>query len=370
LKSDTRTTRRTAFIKGRVQDYYPFSLWQQLRAPLFDPNGRPYDTQPWDVQVPNPFNQLVCPNGTKCITGSIGRTSTTNFGRLLFGDPLLGAVTQNDNPLGKNQYDALLTKVEHRFSKGFSVLSSFTWSKLFEDTAFYPDNTGTNPNLAVEHKLGGEDRPFVYSVASVWALPIGRGRKLGKSVPRLLDALVGGWELTGQYQIQSGIPVVFSTNSFFSGVDPALPGGGTLSEWFDTSQFFPFPSKNTDISAYPPWTGIQNLSGYSYQPTATDIKSGLRNGVYQDFNNFVRTYPTRFGNVRSSRVNEANIGVHKSFKPTERMTLQLRMDAFNAFNHPRFDVPDTNPGSATFGVAAASQVNQPRAIELAARLTF
>jgi len=79
-------------------------------------------------------------------------------------------------------------------------------------------------------------------------------------VPRLLDALVGGWELTGQYQIQSGIPVVFSTNSFFSGVDPALPGGGTLSEWFDTSQFFPFPSKNTDISAYPPWTGIQNLS--------------------------------------------------------------------------------------------------------------
>jgi len=74
--------------------------------------------------------------------------------------------------------------------------------------------------------------------------------------------------------------------------------------------------------------------------------------------------------VRSSRVNEANIGVHKSFKPTERMTLQLRMDAFNAFNHPRFDVPDTNPGSATFGVVAASQVNQPRAIELAARLTF
>ena len=356
--------------EGRVQDYYPFPLWQQLRAPLFDPNGRPYDTQPWDVQIPNPFNQLVCPNGAKCITGSIGRTSTTNFGRFVFGDPLLGAVTENDNPLGKNQYDALLTKVEHRFSKGFSVLSSFTWSKLFEDTAFYPDNTGTNPNLAVEHKLGGEDRPFVYSVASVWALPFGRGRKLGASVPRLLDALVGGWELTGQYQIQSGIPVVFGTNSFFSGVDPALPGGGTLNKWFDTSQFFPFPSKNTDISAYPAWTGIQNLPGYSYQPTATDKQNGLRNGVYQDFNNFVRTYPTRFSNVRSSRVNEANIGVHKNFKPTERMTLQLRMDAFNAFSHPRFNVPDTNPGSATFGVVGASQVNQPRAIELAARLAF
>ena len=93
-------------------------------------------------------------------------------------------------------------------------------------------------------------------------------------MPRLLDALVGGWELTGQYQIQSGIPVVFGTNSFFSGVDPALPGGGTLNKWFDTSQFFPFPSKNTDISAYPAWTGIQNLPGYSYQPTATDKQNG------------------------------------------------------------------------------------------------
>ncbi len=355
--------------QGRVQDYYPFSLYQQLRAPLFDANGRPYDTQPWDVQIPNPFKQLVCPNGAKCITGSIGSTSTTNFGRFLFGDPLLGSVTRNDNPLGKNQYDALLAKVEHRFSKGFSVLSSFTWSRLFEDTVFYPDNTNpaTNPNLSVEHKLGGEDRPFVYSVASIWALPIGRGRKLGASMPKFLDAFAGGWELTGQYQIQSGVPVVFSTNSFFSGVDPALPGGGTLNEWFDTSQFFPFPSRNTNISNYPSWTGIQNLPGYNYRPAAGDT---IKNGVYQDFNNFVRTFPTRFADVRSSRLNEANIGVHKDFNPTERMKLQLRMDAFNVFNHPRFDVPDTNPGSATFGVVAASQVNQPRAIELAARLTF
>lgn len=354
--------------EGRVQDYYPFSIWQQLRAPLFDANGRPYDTQPWDVQIPNPFKQLRCPNGTQCIRGSIGSTSTTNFGRFLYGDPLLGSVNENDNPVGKNQYDALLMKVERRFSRGFSVLSSFTWSKLFEDTVFYPDNTGTNPDLQVEHKLGGEDRPLVYSTAAVWELPIGRGRKLGRSMPGFLDALAGGWELTGQYQIQSGVPVVFGTNSFFSGVDPALPGGGTLNEWFDTSQFFPFPSRNTDLSNYPSWTGIQNLPGYNYKPSATD---SIKNAVYQDFNNFVRTFPTRFGNVRSSRVNEANIGIHKDFRPTERrMTLQLRMDVFNAFNHPRFDVPDTNPGDATFGVVTASQVNQPRAIELAARLSF
>src|SRR2546429_5856442 len=45
-----------------------------------------------------------------------------------------------------------------------STLFPYTtlFRSLFEDTAFYPDNTLTNPNLAVELKLGGEDRPFVY----------------------------------------------------------------------------------------------------------------------------------------------------------------------------------------------------------------
>jgi len=276
-------------------------------------------------------------------------------------------VTQNDNPLGKNQYDALLTKVEHRFSKGFSVLSSFTWSKLFEDTVFYPDNTGTNPNLAVEHKLGGEDRPFVYSVASVWALPFGRGRKLGKSVPKLLDALVGGWELTGQYQIQSGIPVVFGTNSFFSGVDPALPGGGTPSEWFDTSQFFPFPSRNTNISNYPSWTGIQNLPGYNYQPAATD---SIKNGVYQDFGTYVRTIPTRWSHIRASRVNNLDGIVSKSFVVRERIRIQYRFEVYNAFNHVRFGAPNADPTSSNFGKVDPTEQNNARVVQMALKLYF
>jgi hypothetical protein len=353
--------------EGRIEDYYPFSVWQAIRAPAFDSTGRPYDVQPYNVNVPNPFNQLVCPDGTKCITGSIGSTSTTNVEHFLFGDPLLGSVTQNDNPVGKNQYDALLTKIEHRFTGNFSVISSFTWSKLFEDTSYYPDRSGDNPDPKVEHKLGGEDRPFIYSLAPIWQIPVGRGQRFGRSMPRVLDAVIGGWELDGQYQIQSGVPVVFSTSAFFSGKDPMLPGGGTLAKWFDTSQFYPFPSSTTDISNYPAWTGIQNLPGYSYVPAPSDK---IKNGVYQDFNNFVQTYPTRWGNVRSSRVNEADIGIYKSFKFNERTSLQLRFDAFNAFNHPRFDVPDTNPGDSTFGVVTASQVNQPRAVELAGKLLF
>jgi hypothetical protein len=357
-----------------------FSLWQQLLAPQFDSNGRPVDTLLWNVLVPNPFclqsqKNPTCPfnptSGQQGLTGSIFSSKNIALNQLLNPDPLLGSITRHDNPLGSNQYDAMLVKVEHRFTKDFSIINSFTWSKLFEDTSLLgPEIAGP----VVEHKLGGEDRPLHLSVASVWNLPFGRGKRFGRSIPRFVDLLIGGWELTGQYTIQSGVPIVFGTSSLFSGKVPALPHDQqSLSEWFDTTQFAPIPSKNTDISAYPAWTGIQNLPGYNYQPTATDIQKGLRNGVYQDFANFIRTYPTRWSDVRASRVNEANVGLYKNIhlvERLERMKLQLRFDAFNVFNHPRFDAPNTDPGSSNFGRVTAAQVNNARLIELGARLTF
>jgi hypothetical protein len=369
--------------QDRVAYNYPFSLWQLLRQPQFDSTGRPLDTQLWNVAFTNPFKGLTCPNGTQCITGSIGSDNTTTLDRLINIDPLLGRVTQHNVPAGENRYDAMLSKVERRFSQGFSLIASFTWSKLFEDTAYYPDGTGnTNPNPQVEHKLGGEDRPLVFSFAPVWELPFGRGRKFGASMPRFLDAFAGGWVLTAQYQLQSGVPVVFGTNSFFTGKDPALHNGQSLDSWFDTTQFQFFPSKTTDVFCtqhpttgpnpcvpYPSWTGVQNLPGAGYLPPG-GAGDSVQNGVYQDFQTFIRTYPSRWSNVRTSRVNEVNIGVHKNFKPTEKVTLQLRLDTFNAFNHPRFGGPETNPGNSGFGKVGKSQQNQPRAIELGAKLSF
>ena len=85
---------------------------------------------------------------------------------------------------------------------------------------------------------------------------------------------------------------------------------------------------------------MQSLPGYGYVPHAGDT---IKNGVYQDFANYVQTYPTRWGIVRASRVNNVDVGLRKNFQIVERMKLQLRFDVFNAFNHPRFAAPDTDP---------------------------
>jgi hypothetical protein len=340
-----------------------FALWQQLQTPVFSSTGKPPSTLPWNLTVPNPFYQLP---GVSPSAGTY-TSKTITLNQLLNPSPILGGITEN-NPTGSNRYDAGLGKIERRFSRGFSIIAAFTWSELYEDTSFL------GPQIAgplVEHKLGGENRPLRLSVAPIWTIPLGRGRHFGRTMPKVADALIGGWEMTGTYQIQSGVPVVFGTNSFFSGKDFALPHDKqSLNEWFDTSQFLPFPSANTTLATlatYPAWTGVQSLPGYSYVPTSTDT---IKNGVYQDFANYIRTYPTRWSDVRASRVNNLDAGIYKNFKPTEKTKLSLRISAFNVLNHPRFPAPDTNPSDAGFGTVNPSQNNQARTVEMGARITF
>ncbi len=345
--------------QGRNQNLPTLAVWQQLRSPRFDANGRPLDKLLWDELIPNPFYQLTG------VTGSLASNQNISFNQFVRPIKILGDITKDLNPLGENQYDAMLVKIERRFKGGFSVINSFTWSKLFEDTSLIgPEIVGPT----VEHKLGGEDRPLRLSIAPIWDFPIGRGKKFWTSMPKVLDVFLGGWELTGQYSIQSGVPVVFGTDSFYDGQDFHLNRGDrTLERWFDTTHFIRFPDKNTDISNYPTWTGIQNLPGYNYKPAANDT---IKNGVYQDFATNVRTFPTRWGNVRASRTNELNVGLYKNFRVKERIKIQFRFEAFNAFNHVRFGAPNTDPTSASFGRVDKTQQNNARQVQMALKISF
>jgi hypothetical protein len=146
-------------------------------------------------------------------------------------------------------------------------------------------------------------------------------------------------------------------------------------EWFDTSKFAMFPANNTPLTGYPAWTGVLSMPGSGYTPSSPT--ASIQNGVYQDFKTWNTCNQRTFGNIRNPYTTNLDLGVRKAFRFRDGVKLQLRWDAFNALNHPRFGNINVTPGDTAFGAingtldpSKRTQVNDPRAIQLSGRIVF
>jgi hypothetical protein len=293
---------------------------------------------------------------------------------LLRPNPAAGDINLNTGD-GKVFFYSLITKVEKRFNNGFSVLQSFTYSKTISENNVYANQAVA---VRIEKRLATSDQRFHYTLSPIYELPFGRGKRFLNNYGWAMDELVGGWEFSGIYNFQSGVPVVFPTNSsFFQGGDPSIGSKKSHSQWFDTSKFAIFPSSSVskatlaNTTIYPAWTGVTGMPGSSFTPTSG---SGPQNGVYQDFATWNTYFPTTFGDVRQPFTTQFTLGARKSFVIAGPVRFQVRMDVFNALNHPLFASVNTSVGNAFFGTlgssATLSQTNSPRQVQLSGRLTF
>jgi Carboxypeptidase regulatory-like domain len=360
---------RTAGLGVNYNSNMPsVDAWRAAFGPAFDANGRPLDTLPGDIQVPNPFRNapFLTPG-----SGLLNNQNVSAFS-LLRPNPVLGDLPVT-RAMGRSTYKALQAKVERRLSNGFHLLGSFSWSRNMTAGSFVTPQIVSQELL---NQIDSSDRPIVATITSAYTLPFGRGKILGKGISKGWDRLIGGWQISGIYTYATGTPIDLPTNSaFFRGGDPGRGFKRTDSQWFDTSFFAPFPQRSTTVEqlrAYPSWTGVQNLPGYDWVPTSATDQT--RNGVYQDFGTWVSTNPVRFASVRNPPENELAIGLRKNIQLTETMRVQLRMDVFNALNRPQFGNVNTDPRSPFFGVLGGSttplQVNSPRAIQLVVKFYF
>lgn len=338
-------------------------------TPTFDSTGRPVDTLAGNKTVTNPFY------GAPYMITSTATSSTISAFQLIRPNPATGNIRYL-HPRGRERYYALETKVEKRFHNGMSFIQSFTWSRQFSESTFVG-----RQNIAprIQKQLDSSyDREFHYTLSSVYELPLGKGKRFMGGSGRMMNMLVGGYEATGVYTLLSGTPVSLPTNtSFFKGGDPGAGFQKSRLKQFDTSKFVAFPSSSTayadiyNTSKYPTWTGVTGLAGASYVPTSSDT---IKNGVYQDFATWNTYNKTTYGSVRNPRIDDMTLGLRKSFELTSRAKMQIRMDMFNALNHPRFGSIDTTAGDTYFGALSGTnkptQVNAPRQIQLGGRITF
>jgi hypothetical protein len=243
---------------------------------------------------------------------------------------------------GWSSYNALTAKLEKRWSKGLFFLGSYTWQKSLDLGA-----TDEFSALSAEFKKYDKghntyDVPHRFVGTWVYELPVGRGRTLMSDMPAALEAVLGGWQVTGI--------ATFSQGQFQT---PVLGTDWLLLGAFTTSR----PNVIGD-----PTAGRQLPDAY-LNPAAFDFPRDAQGNRIRVQGDAARN------SIQQPGINNWDIGLFKNFRFGNRFNAQFRWETFNTWNHTQFGSANLNTSSPTFGRIGGLRVG-PRRMQFGLRLTF
>lgn len=287
-----------------------------------------------------------------------------------------GGISQYDSHFGWSRYDSLQATITRHVSKGLSILVAYTWSKTLTNTNSNC-NSGYCGSVQNVYNLKGEKAvanainvPQQAKVTFIYDLPFGKGRLVNLHGP--LDLIAGGWTLSGNLIYQSGdVLNIFDggvNNGIFATTRPNFTGQPV--ELNAPGQF--------DVAT---GTGPHylNPAAFAHVKTSCDlVASGTPcNNVALEVGNV----PSALDKVVGPGLADENFSLQKDFAIGKTRYIQVRADAFNAFNRAGRGNPDTNINDATFGEItgpgtdsqaqdADSYFYQPRVVQVALRVKF
>jgi hypothetical protein len=270
-----------------------------------------------------------------------------------------GGVYQWAAHVGQSNYNAAQVVYTRRSSKGLSFLASYSFQKTLSNTdgaIYYGGASQDVYNRGLEKSVASFDHTQVLRLTWIYELPAGKGKRF-LNRGGILNQVLGGWNIAANQSYQSGDPLsIYSSisqngNYLFNGTvrpDVVLGQPLTLPQ-----------SGSLNIAAG--GAGITYLNPQAFvNPPAT------ANGVVTALG----TAPRVFGNLRGPSQSNENISLFKRFSlGGENRYLELRGDAFNAFNRVGLGDPDTTVGDTYFGQILGVQ-HGPREVQVAARITF
>jgi hypothetical protein len=364
----------------------PFSFSQTIRNTMLDdpyvPVGGspfPFQTDPAHLKFPTPI--AFGPGGTAGFVSADMRTPYVeqynfsiqqqlgkdwsaelayvgNAGRKLLGQKDLNTPVQTPSASGSNidqrrplyptftrineagsfvnsSYNSFQARIDKRFSRGFTLLGSYTWSRWIDDSSWYQSNGQwlDARNIRLDRGLGDQDRRHMLVLSGVWQLPFFAA---AKGVRR---QVLAGWSLNGIATFYAGQPLLITsgTDRDFDGLtndrpnvvgdwylSPDRPRPQILQQWFNTSAF---------------------------QANALGQLGNLGRNV-----------------VIGPGSKNVDLEIYKAFRLAERKELQFRADAFNTFNFVNAGNPTLTLNSPNFGKILSA--GSPRVFQLALKLMF
>jgi hypothetical protein len=265
------------------------------------------------------------------------------------GLPAQTAVNSFISNYGTADYNGLLVSLRKRFSRGFQFDANYTWSHALDNQSTVTRVGGglicDVTNLNACRSDSDVDIRHLFNANGIWDLPIGRGRAIGGDMNKFVNAIIGGWTLSGIFTARSGLPINAPSGSFSVGFftnSPLIFSG-------DTSLL------RADIRDE--GTGIQ----YFADPDA--VEAALRYPRHGESGNRNRFRSEGFWNI--------DMALSKRFAMpwSENHRLTLRAEVYNLTNSTFFSSPNLTLGSSSFGLITAVQ-SVPRELQFAIRYDF
>ena len=286
------------------------------------------------ASIANPYAGLV-PGNTQ------GTYSSSTISRQSLLSPFrafgANAINTTENT-GYSWYHGLQFSANRRFSKGFTIMGSYTYSKWMQATALL------NPVDPLPiREISDADAPHRINISSIYELPFGPGKGLLANANPVVSRLVGGWQISGIWSLQSGFPLAWNNSVYYG----------------DPKDILRSPGERTPTNYF-------NIAGFE----TTSAKQLLTS-------NQLRWWPRYFGTLRRQRQNNVDLALIKDTRITEGKNIQFRAEALNAMNHPYFPSPIMTPTTAQsasgtgFGqINASTMDNYARRIQITLRFIF
>jgi hypothetical protein len=227
------------------------------------------------------------------------------------------------------QYNSLQTTVKINAMSGWTVQGNYTYQRQFGDGWGYQ---GGGYDFLYNTPAGkGYDSDLPrnqITIAQNYDVPFGHGRKYGASVSRPVDAVLGGWTLSGITTFYSGLPLYPSLENYGPNAQP-WAGPNNIPDTGSGPLYPSNPNRNQWITGCPD----QKCTSGAYLYPASYTFGNFSNGGAMFGPHFI---------------NE-DFSIMKNFHITERVTFGFRMDSTNFFNHTALNTPNTDVQSTSVG---------------------
>jgi hypothetical protein len=313
-------------------------------------------------QITNPA--LLASNDISGCNGATPATPTSSTNPLILPCarpyPAFGRLAgSNFNAI--SNYNSLQLDVRKRASYGLTFDVNYAWSHFLDeqDSAGWGSTAGDQfwqigNNPSANYGNSNFDIPQALKGTAVYELPFGIGKPY-MSQNAITDAVLGGWRLSATFIYQGGTPFTVIDNGVtdYSQADSQGGGNGTVYA--------------NPIAGISPKSGTCASNGAAahtvtcwFNPAAFETPAEQGNGAFGYGHR-----NTLFG----PKLSDINLSLAKTWHYKERAGLTLRGDFVNALNHPSFSLPSYDVSNTSAG-NITSLSNQPRTIQLGARLTF